>query len=302
MFLCVFPLLSSAQQEALFTHYMYNTLAINPAYAGSRDALTITALHRTQWLDFPGAPQTQTLTLHSPIVGNSVNLGLSLINDKIGPVNTTGISIDYSFRISLSKKRNLAFGLKTECNAYNFDLTNLNATNPIDNQTRQMENTISPNIGFGVYYSTEQFYVGFSIPKLLENNFLYSDYTENIFMEQRHYYLISGGLITLSNNLKLKPTSLIKLTKAAPIEADFTSEFLYNDSYSLGVMYRTGDALGLLFGFAVTEQLNIGYSFDWSLVNKTANYNDGSHELILRYDFRPKRKKQYNSGKYFCKF
>jgi len=293
-----------AQQEAMFTHYMYNTLSINPAYAGSREALTITALHRSQWVGFYGAPVTETLTLHAPMFRDAFNLGFSFINDKIGPVNNTGLFLDYAFRVSLSKKSKLALGLNMGFNTYSFDLANLSAVNNLDNHISQNENSILPNVGFGVYYSTEYFYAGLSTPKIFENNYHYSTSTlwDNFSIEKQHYYLILGGLIPLNNDIKLKPTSYFKVTQNVAIEADFTTEFFFNDKYSLGVMYRTGDALGVLIGFSVTDQLNVGYSFDWSFVNETATYNYGSHEIMLRYDFKSKRKKRFSSIKSFCRF
>lgn len=301
---CVNSMLTFAQQEAMFTHYMYNTLAINPAYAGSRDALTITALHRSQWVSFPGAPKTQTLTMHSPVCKDVVNLGLSFINDKIGPVNNTGLFLDYAFRTSLSEKSKLALGLKMGVNAYSFDLAKLSTINPIDNKATQSERSFSPNVGLGVYYSMERFYVGLSTPKLFKNNYHYSGSAmeTDLSIEQQHFYFIIGGLVPLSNYIKLKPTAFVKVTQAAPIEGDFTTEFLFDDKYSLGLMYRTGDALGVLLGLAINEHLSVGYSFDWSFVNETATYNYGSHEIMLQYDFTPKRKKRYTSIKSFCKF
>lgn len=291
-----------AQQEAMYTHYMYNTLAVNPAYAGSRDALTITALHRSQWVSFPGAPKTQTITLHSPYYQDAVNLGLSVLNDKIGPLNNTSIFIDYAYRIKLSEKAKLAFGLKMGVNTYAIDLRGLQSMDNTDVSTQFADNSILPNIGFGLYYSTPKFYAGISTPKLFKNEYEYDYISTNLSKEQLHFYFIAGGLIKLSNDWDLKPTSLVKLTRAATIELDATAEFFYLNRFSLGLMGRTGDAVGLLAGIGVTEQLMIGYSFDWSFVNNTAKYNYGSHELLLRYDFVFESRKRIRSPRYFSTF
>jgi type IX secretion system PorP/SprF family membrane protein len=293
-----------AQQEAMYTHYMYNTLAVNPAYAGSREALTITALHRSQWVGFDGAPQTQTLTIHSPVIKDAVNLGLSMINDKIGPVNNAGIFIDYAFRFKLSEESNLALGLKVGVNEYSFNLSALKAKDILDNQITESGNSLLPNVGVGIYYSRERFYLGLSTPKLFENQYDYNDYvTENeLNKEKLHYYLISGGLIDLNRNVKLKPTGFLKVTQGAPIEMDISAEFFYEEKYSMGLMYRSGDSVGLLLGMALTKHLNLGYSFDWSFVNKTAKYNAGSHEVVLQYEFSRKKKGMFDAIKSFCKF
>jgi type IX secretion system PorP/SprF family membrane protein len=291
-----------AQQEAMFTHYMYNTLAINPAYAGSRDALTVTALYRSQWVSFPGAPVTQTITVHSPCYKDGVNLGLSVLNDKIGPVNNTSFFLDYAYRVKLNKKSKLAFGLKFGLNTYSIDLKNLQSTDNTDELTQTADNSILPNVGFGIYYSRPRFYAGLSTPKLFQNGYSYDNISTKLSTEQRHYYLISGGLIRLHPDWDLKPTCFVKITKAATIEADVTAEVLYLERFSLGIMGRSGDAIGFLAGVGITDQLTIGYSFDWSFVNNTAKYNYGSHELILRYDFMSLSGRRIRSPRYFSTF
>jgi len=306
LLLMIFTLSSPifSQQEAMFTHYMDNTLEINPAYAGSRDAVTITALHRSQWVGFDGAPTTQTLTLHGPVYKDAVNLGLSLIHDKIGPVDNTAMFVDYAFRVKLDSESKLAFGLKLGFNYYNFNLSDLSLTNQVDGAFNVNASTFAPNIGFGAYYSRNNFYAGLSTPKIVSNNYLYSttNTSSTLATEKRHYYLILGGWTPISKDVKLKPTSFVKVTPGAPIEADFTTDFLFHDRFSLGAMYRTGDALGLLVGYYVTEQFSIGYSFDWSFVNNTAKYNAGSHEIVLKYDFKNKNSRSIRSPRYFCTF
>ena len=293
----------SAQQDPMYTHYMNNTLAVNPAYAGSRDALTLTALSRMQWVDFKGAPVTQTLSMHTPLPNDKFGIGLSLMNDKIGPVNNTTAVFDYAYRVKLNAASKLSLGLSVGLNVFqaNLDALQLDVQNdPVF--LSDINNHVTPNVGFGVYYSRERFYAGFSIPNLLQNS--YSEIEQNngnrlIAKEQRHYFLIAGTLINLSDNVDFKPTTLIKITSAAPIEADLTATFVIMDKFHLGAMYRTGDAFGGLVGFDLTDQLHLGYSYDWSFGLQTSLYNKGSHEIVLRYDFLFSDKRQIHSPRNF---
>jgi len=293
-----------AQQEAMFTHYMFNTLAINPAYAGSRDALTVTALHRSQWVGFDGAPTTQTLTLHAPVLNDKIGLGLSVLKDKIGPLNTTAIYADFAYKIKVSNKGRLAFGLKGGINLVQGDLNTLQLDDASDQSfSNNIESDLLPNFGFGMYYSTSKWYVGLSTPKLLENKFENSISTTSTqsSAEKRHYFLIAGTVFNLNSDgsIKLKPTTFVKVTNGAPFEADITGMFIIKDKIELGAMFRTSDAAGLLVGYNFTDQLRFGYSFDWSFVNTTFKYNNGSHEVMLRYDFIFNDKAKIRSPRYF---
>jgi type IX secretion system PorP/SprF family membrane protein len=291
-----------SQQDAMYTHYMFNTLAVNPAYAGSRDALSITSLHRSQWIGFKGAPITQTLTVHTPILTKNIGLGMSLINDKIGPVNMTSLYFDFAYKINFKNNARLAFGLKGGMNFRNQELSNLQAAEANDPELlNDVRSQFLPNFGFGLYYYSEKFYTGISIPKLLENNFKTNSTsgTTNLGSEERHYYIIAGTIFSLNKGIKLKPTSFVKITNGTPIEADLTATFIFNNKFQLGAMFRTGDALGILAGIHISEQFEIGYSFDWSYTNSTLKYNFGSHEIMLRYDFIYKVDNNVLSPRYF---
>ncbi|NPA67117.1 MAG: type IX secretion system membrane protein PorP/SprF [Chlorobi bacterium] len=293
---------AEAQQDAMFTHYMFNTLAVNPAYAGSRDALTITGLHRSQWVSFDGAPVTQTLTLHTPVPFRNSGIGLSFINDKIGPVNKTSFYADFSYTVKVSKKAKLAFGLKGGLNMMNNDLNELNLDEDADPAfAADIQSKLLPNFGFGMYYYTDRFYLGLSVPKLLENDYTANttDGTVDLSSENRHYFLIAGSIFDLNETIKLKPTAFLKVTNGAPIEGDITATFIFDDKFWLGAMYRTGDAAGILAGINITDQFALGYSFDWSFVNTTMVYNGGSHEIMLRYDFIYKDEEKIRSPRYF---
>lgn len=291
-----------AQQDAMFTHYMFNTLAVNSGYAGSRDALTITGLHRSQWVSFPGAPTTQTLTLHTPIANDQLGLGVSVLNDKIGPTNTTAIYADFAYKLKISEKAKLAFGLKGGINLRSNGLSSLALDeNNDDAFASDVTSDILPNFGFGLYYYTDKFYVGLSTPKLLENNFKTNTVSgsSSVASEKRHYFLIAGTVFPITDNVKLKPTGFVKVTEGAPIEGDVTLTALFKEKLWAGVMFRTGDALGVLVGANLTDQLALGYSFDWSYTNTTFKYNAGSHELMLRYDLIYNNAKKIRSPRYF---
>jgi len=301
--LVVGNLSADAQQNPMFTHYMYNTLMVNPGYAGSRDALTITGLHRSQWVDFKGAPITQTLTMHSPLINDHIGVGLSFLNDKIGPTNNTSLLADFAYRIKLTEKSKLAFGLSAGANIFQGSMASVQ----LDQQTdpvfqNSISNHVTPNFGFGIYYSRERFYAGLSAPNLLENNYSVvrlSNGETLVGKEKRHYFLIAGTVFKLADNLALKPTTLIKVTSGAPVQADVTASFIIMKKLLLGAMFRTGDAVGALIGFDITDQFHVGYSYDWSYGLRTFKYNKGSHEIVLRYDFIFSSKKQIHSPRYF---
>ena len=291
-----------AQQEAMYTHYMYNTLAVNPAYAGTRGALTVTALHRSQWVGFEGAPNTQTLTLHTPLRNKKIGIGVSVINDVIGPDRNTGFYVDYSYKLRINKDAQLALGLKAGLSLLKSNLAMLDlddSNDPVFNN--DITSKLLPNFGFGMYYYTDKYYVGLSIPRLLENN--YDDNTiegsADVLSNGKHYYLIGGANFKLSDKMDFRPTTLFKMSSSAPIEMDLTAMFIYDNKFSFGIMGRSGDAIGILAGIKVLEQLEVGYSYDWSFINSTKVYNAGSHEIVIRYDFIYKNAARIHSPRYF---
>lgn len=291
------------QQAPVYTHYMYNTLVINPAYAGSRDALSITALHRSQWVGFSGAPITQSFTMHTPFKNEFIGVGFSVVNDKIGPTNNTSIFFDYAFILKTSEKSRLALGLSSGINIYQADLNSIELDQQIDPAFEEnVENKVSPNFGLGIYYSRDRFYAGISSPFILQNTYALENQnngTAIIAKIQRYYFVIAGTQVNLTDKIALRPTSQIKITKSAAIEADFTASFIFMNRLLIGAMYRTGDAFGVLVGVDITKKLHLGYSFDWSYGLRTFKYNQGSHELVLRYDFIFFNKRQIHSPRNF---
>ncbi|MEY4604549.1 MAG: hypothetical protein RIT43_1841 [Bacteroidota bacterium] len=273
---------SIAQQEAMYTHYAFNTLSINPAYAGSREALTITALHRSQWVGFKGAPTSQTVNLHAPI-GTDMGVGLSLLHDKTGPVNATSVFADYAYKLPVLTGT-LSMGIKAGIDMFNIGLTELTAIDQGD-VAAQNYSKINPNVGLGVHYSEDKYFVGLSSPRLLPLRY-YEDNVQGYKANQKiHAYLMGGYVFDINSKLQIKPIALIKTTGAAPTQAEITGIATLDKRLELGAMFRTGDAFGVLAGFNFDNNLRIGYSFDWSYGLNTGRYNAGSHEIVLRYDF-----------------
>jgi type IX secretion system PorP/SprF family membrane protein len=275
-----------AQQDPMFTQYMFNTLSINPAYAGSKDFLSATAIHRSQWVNFEGAPVTQSVTVHSPLRNESISLGGTIINDAFGPVKQTGIYIDGSYRIFMGNRR-LAFGIKGGLNLFSANLLDLNPLVEDDASfAANIANKPLPNFGAGVMYYTRRWYVGASVPKLLSNKLLTGDlpdYSGVSNKETPHAFLIAGAVFDMNLYTKFKPTVLIKAVNGAPIAAEVTGQFLFYDKFWAGVMYRWQDAAGVLLQYEINRMFKVGYAFDYSL-SDIRKYSDGSHEIMLGFD------------------
>jgi type IX secretion system PorP/SprF family membrane protein len=285
-----------AQQEAMYAHYAFNTLSINPAYAGSREALTITALHRSQWVGFKGAPTSQTINIHAPL-SDDMGGGLSVMRDKLGPMNATSVFADYAYKIPLFTGK-LSMGIKAGADIFNIDLSNLTAIDGGD-VAAQNYSKVNANVGLGLHYSTEKYYIGLSSPRLLPMRYYPDHVVGKKAYEQIHAYLMGGYVFDLNEQIQIKPIALVKTTGAAPTQADLTCIVSLNKRLELGGMYRTADAFGILAGFNFDNSLRIGYSFDWSFGLNTGRYNAGSHELVLRYDFIQGVKKKIASPRNF---
>ncbi len=272
---------SYAQQNAQFTQYMYNTINVNPAYAGSRGAMSIFALHRTQWVGLDGAPTTNAVSINTPFNSSRLGLGVSIINDKIGPTHDNTISTDLSYTIPTSENTKLSFGVKASVNLFDLNASRLNPDQPNDPKLYGYNNTISPNIGAGIYLHSDKAYVGLSIPNFIESN-RYDDNDTKVYKEKMNYYLIAGYVMDLSYNLKFKPALLTKMVQGAPLQVDISGNFLFNDKFTFGLAYRWSASASAMAGFQVSDALFIGYGYDLE-TTKLDNYNSGSHEVFLRY-------------------
>jgi type IX secretion system PorP/SprF family membrane protein len=279
---------SYAQQDSQFTQYMYNTISINPAYAGSRETLSIFALHRSQWVGLDGAPQTNNVSVNTPIKNTNVGIGVSIINDKIGPSDENNIAVDFSYTVPTSDNFKLSFGLKASANLLNIDFNKLNQQDGGDaNFSANIDNKFSPNIGLGFYLHSEDTYVGLSMPYLLQTKH-YERYSNtgsssNLAKQDIAYYLTAGHVFELSDNLKFKPSVLAKLVQGAPFGLDFSGNFMINEKFVAGASYRLNAAVSGMVGFQATESWFIGYGYDFDTTG-LSNYNSGSHELFLRFE------------------
>ena len=275
-------MVSYGQQDAQFTQYMYNTISINPAYAGSRGAMSIFALHRTQWVGLDGAPTTNAASINTPINNSNLGLGVSFVNDKIGPTNENTISGDLSYTIPTSENFKLSFGMKATANLFNLNVDKLNPADQGDPQFQNLRNVFTPNVGAGIYYHSDKAYLGLSVPNFIQTN-RYNDNQVAIFKEKINYYLIGGYVFDLSYDIKFKPAFFTKLVEGSPLQVDVSANFMFIEKVVVGVAYRWSAAMSAMVGFQVTDGMYIGYGYDLETTN-LENYNSGSHEIFLRYE------------------
>ena len=271
---------SFAQQDAQFTQYMYNTININPAYAGSREVMSIFGLHRTQWVGLSGAPVTNALSLNTPINNSKIGIGLSAINDRIGPTVENTLSVDVSYTVQTSETYKLSFGVKGTGNFFNLDASQLN---PVDIDPSLVNyNKFSPNIGAGVYFHSDKSYIGVSVPNFIQSNRYNSDNVA-ILKERINYYLIAGYVFDLNPNIKFKPALLTKLVTGSPLQVDVSGNFMFYNKFVIGAAYRWDAAVSALAGFQITDGLYVGYGYDME-TTRLRKYNSGSHEVFLRFE------------------
>ncbi|GFZ75721.1 membrane protein [Aquaticitalea lipolytica] len=275
---------------------MYNTISINPAYAGSRETLSVVGLHRSQWVGLEGGPTTQTLSIHTPLRNEKIGLGLSIINDELGYENLSYIYGDFSYTIQTSEKAKLAFGLKAGFTSYSLDPEYRQSQ--IDDPTiRGIEDRWSPNIGAGVYWNTNRWYLGLSAPRILTtNNNREEGYQA---LERISYYFTGGYVFDLGESTKFKPAMLLKATNGAPLSFDVTANFLFNEVFWIGGSYRINErasAIGGIADFQISKQFRIGYAYEYPL-SDLRPYTSGTHEVLIMFEvFKSKRVK---SPRYF---
>lgn len=271
-----------AQQDPQYTQYMYNHANINPAYAGSMDAVTIYGQYRTQWVGFEGAPKTANLSVTSPIGSSGLGLGVHFSNDQIGVMKDNTFAIDLSYAVHLNHDYQLAFGIKGSGNLLDVDYSDLYVFNPSDRVTENnIDNKFTPNIGAGIFLYSDKAYIGFSVPNFLTTT-RYDDNSVSTMRQRMHYYLTAGYVFDINESWKLKPTALLKAVEGAPLQLDVSANVLFKEKITLGVSYRLDASVSAMAGFQVTKGLFIGYNYDMD-TTKLAHYDSGSHELLLRF-------------------
>lgn len=286
---------SYAQQDAQYTQYMYNTINVNPAYAGSRGVTSIFGLHRTQWVGLDGAPTTNAFSINAPL-GSNLGGGLSFVNDKIGPTNENTISADISYTIRTSETYKLSFGVKGTANLFNLDVSKLNPEQAGDPSLQNLDNNFSPNVGAGVYFHSDKLYLGASIPNFFETK-RYSDNDFVVNKERMNFYFIGGYVFDVTESLKFKPAFLTKVVEGAPLQVDVSGNFLINEKFVLGAAWRWSAAVSLMAGFQVSDGIYIGYGYDLE-TTRLRRYNSGSHEVFLRFELF-KRENKIVSPRFF---
>jgi type IX secretion system PorP/SprF family membrane protein len=286
-----------AQFDYMFTQYMFNEMFINPAYAGSKEAMSATLLHRQQWVNFPGRPVTTSFSLHGPLMNNKMGLGMSIMNERIGVLNHNLAYLSYAYRIKTGEKSTLAFGLMGGIHNQVNKFSELKISNDgtTDSQFSGSASTIAPNFGTGIFFNTKTFYTGLSVPRMIDDKVKFEtngavSLSTQIDPANFHYYLTIGNIFTLSKDLKLKGQAMVKAVQNAPLQFDVNTNFLIKDLVWAGASYRNGSAVSVILGMQVNTQFLVSYAYDYNL-NAIQKYSQGSHEIMLNYLFSYKGKK-----------
>ena len=269
-----------AQQQVMFTQYMFNSLAINPAYAGSHETFSATALVREQWSGLDGAPSTQTFSVHAPFRQQKMGLGFLFLHDKIGVTDQTGAYFSYAYKIEFTNNGKLSFGLQGGFTNFNAKFSKVSSTDPTfaGNDVTEWQ----PNAGAGLFYSTERFYAGFSVPQLIETEFDRSNQDSDSRLV-RHYFTSMGYVFDLNADLKLKPNLLVKYVKGAPVELDVNANLLIKETVWVGFSWRSFDSIDAILQLQVSPRLQVGYGYDFATQSDLRRVNSGSHELMINY-------------------
>lgn len=287
--LCTLDIL--AQQDPHYTQYMYNMNVINPAYAGSKENLAVGILYREQWVNIQGAPSTGTVSIHSP-VGKNVGVGLSVISDKIGPVEENNFFGDFSYTLNLGGEHRLALGLKVGITSQQVGLfSEIGESNVQDLfDPAFSENTSNTffNFGTGIFYYTDKYYISLSVPNMIRSVHLDTQ-GRQFGTESQHYFLTGGYVFDLTENIKFKPFTMLKSAFNAPLSIDLSTNFLFYEKFEAGLTYRLEDSFGAMVNYAVTPNLRIGYAYDY-IVSDLKISTSSSHEVIVLFDLNfPKK-------------
>ncbi len=276
----------TAQQQPMYSQYMFNMLNINPAYAGSRGTTSLTALYRNQWVGVPGAPRTSSFSFDMPLNEKKIGVGFQLYDDRLGIERTTGLNAFYAFRIPIAERGTLSLGLQAGVLNYQANYTEVATFQPNDPAFSSNVSGILPSAAAGVYYNSDRFYIGLSTPALLKTKVTYKNAAEiaSVSSTDLHLYLATGFVMNLSQDLALKPSMLVKAVSGAPVEVDINANLWIQNTLSIGGSYRTGDAIVGMVEFQLNKQLRFGYAYDKTFSN-LGTLNNGTHELMLRMEF-----------------
>jgi len=285
-----------SQQDPMFTQYMFNMMSINPAYAGSLEATNFQALYRLQWLGVEGAPRTLTLSAHAPISGKNMGWGITLYNDRIGPLNLSMVYGNYAYQLILNSAT-LAFGIKAGLGMYSANLSALDPHDP-DRTLVDFRRKILPNVGVGVFYFNDTYYLGLSVPRIIKNHLTVDnlDYGD----VKRHYFLAGGYVWNVGTykNHALKTSFMLRGTEGAPLSFDLTGVFYFNEKLGLGLTYRHKAALTGILQYYISPRFYLGFSYDYA-TTRLRYVNSGTYEFLLSYDIRNNRMTRIYHPRFF---
>ena len=293
---------SNAQQPLIFNESMFNTMLINPAYTGSREVFTLSALGRKQWVGINGAPTTESISVNSPLRRSKSSMGFNLMNENFGVTSRTGFYYNYAYRIIVGNGRGgirnrgrgpgigkLSFGMSGGFDLRYSEWTDVATGDPVNSDPEFYHDSgmmFEPNFGAGVYFNNDKYYAGLSIPRFL----LWSDNPQNqsnelsVRLGDIAYYLIAGAVYDLSRDVKIRPSILLKWLPNSSFQADLNTNFIFKERYTIGATYRTSNSFAVLAQFYITRQFSFGYSYDYSF-SELQGFSSGSHEVLLQYEF-----------------
>lgn len=272
---------ANAQQSPIYSHFMFNRLAINPAYAGSQDQLNITALHRRQWENFDGAPTTSSLSAHTYLKEKNIGIGLLASNDQVGIHTDNRLYLVYAYKIK-TKMGTLSMGLQGGFSRLSSDFNKLNLKSEKDALMTGFRNDFNPNFGSGVYFSNQKFFAGFSIPYMLNNKLSNAEEALSQAKESRYYLLSTGVVLDINREIKVVPSALFRVQEGNAVGVDINANVVLSDILTIGATYRTEYAASVLMGLKMSENLSMGYAYDLN-TSDIGKYSDGTHEFMLNY-------------------
>ncbi|RPH26516.1 MAG: type IX secretion system membrane protein PorP/SprF [Bacteroidales bacterium] len=276
----LFSLSLFAQQDPIFTHYMFNLSNINPGAAGHNDLASVMNVNRYQWVGMDGAPRTHSLIADVPIPKFNCGAGLTYLFDKIGPESTNNIYVDYAYHLKVTENLRLGLGLKAGFRVYSANLNDLSSEN--DPQfASNINGKITPNFGVGGFLYSNTYYVGLSSPKVLNHRYVNSTASGG---EKRHYFLVAGYVVFINKNLLFKPSMMAKYVESAPFSFDINANFLLRNTIWFGMMFRSGDAIGFLTQVQINNKWHLGYTYDYTF-SKLRTASKGTHEILLKFEF-----------------
>jgi type IX secretion system PorP/SprF family membrane protein len=272
------------QQYPVFTQYYFNELVINPAYAGSHVQLSATAMYRNQWVNFPGAPKTINFSTHTSLMKNKVGVGLMINHDEIGSYKNDHIYLSYAYKIHL-QEATLSMGLQAGINLLGADFSSLDLSQPTDQSFYNVVNKVKPNFGAGVFYSKKNYFLGFSIPFIMNNKVATSAESFLAEIKEARYYFLRGGIVLPLDRMekvKINPSVMVRAQEGQPLSFDLNTSVIFYDVFSIGTSYRLGDSFITFIDLKLSEKIHFGYSYD--LTSSDINgFSNGSHEFMLNF-------------------